>query len=75
MARGERAVLVDDALIPDTAMAAVVRALELAGVVAVSSRRLDAATLGEIEGFANGAVLIGDGADEEAILQSIAAKL
>jgi len=75
VARGERAVLVDDALIPDTAMAAVVRALELAGVVAVSSRRLDAATLGEIEGFANGAVLIGDGADEEAILQSIAAKL
>ena len=75
VARGERAVLVDDALIPDTAMAAVVRALELAGVVAVSSRRLDAATLGEIEGFANGAVLIEDGPDEEAILQSIAAKL
>ena len=75
VARGERAVLVDDALIPDAAMAAVVRALELADVVAVSSRRLDAATVGEIEGIANGAVLIADGPDEKAILQSIAAKL
>ena len=42
MARGERAVVIDDALIPDSAVAAVVHALDLAGVIAVSSRTLGA---------------------------------
>ena len=32
--------MIDDALIPDSAVAAVVRALDLAGVVAISSRNL-----------------------------------
>ena len=40
IARGERAVVIDDSLIPDPAVAAVVHALDLAGVIAVSSRKL-----------------------------------
>jgi bifunctional enzyme CysN/CysC/sulfate adenylyltransferase subunit 1 len=74
VARGERAVVIDDALIPDDAVVAVVRALELAGVVAVSSRTLDAAVLAEVQRVAKGAVLIDDGPDEEAILQAIAVR-
>jgi bifunctional enzyme CysN/CysC/sulfate adenylyltransferase subunit 1 len=69
-ARGERAVVIDDALIADSAVAAVVRALELAGVIAISSRRLPQDAIAEIEGFAPGAVRVEDGADEEAILKA-----
>jgi hypothetical protein len=36
--RGERAVIVDDALIPENALAGAVRALQLAGVAAISAR-------------------------------------
>ncbi len=46
-------------LIPEDSLVGVVRALQLAGVVAVSARVLDAAVLAEIEGFAEGG--IGDG--------------
>ena len=67
MARGERAIVIDDALIPDSAVPAVVRALQLAGVVAVSSRTLPQAMLAEI-----GAVRVEDSADEEAILKTLA---
>jgi bifunctional enzyme CysN/CysC/sulfate adenylyltransferase subunit 1 len=70
LARGEHAVLIDDAVIPDSALPAVVRALDLAGVMAISSRTLGAAILREIEGTANGAVLIDDGQDEEAVLKT-----
>jgi bifunctional enzyme CysN/CysC/sulfate adenylyltransferase subunit 1 len=74
VARGGRAVVIDDALIPDSAVAAVVRALELAGVVAVTARRLTAETVKEIEGFAAGSVLVEDGEDAEAIVTRIAGK-
>jgi bifunctional enzyme CysN/CysC/sulfate adenylyltransferase subunit 1 len=74
VARGERAVVIDDELIPDAAVAAVVRALELAGVVAVTARRLPAETVKEIEGFAAGSVVVEDGEDAEAIVMRIAGK-
>jgi bifunctional enzyme CysN/CysC/sulfate adenylyltransferase subunit 1 len=70
--RGERAVVIDDPLIAESAVAAVVRALGLAGVIAVSSRTLSSAVIAEIEGFAPGAVRVEDGVDEEAILKSLA---
>jgi sulfate adenylyltransferase subunit 1 (EFTu-like GTPase family) len=71
-ARGERALVIDDALIPDSAVPAVVRALQLAGVIAVSSRRLAQATIAEIESFKAGGVRVEDGADDEAILKALA---
>jgi bifunctional enzyme CysN/CysC/sulfate adenylyltransferase subunit 1 len=74
-ARGERAVVIDDSLIPDSAVAAVVRALDLAGVIAVSARALSEAMIAEIEGFAPGAVRLEEGLDEEAILKAFAVKL
>jgi bifunctional enzyme CysN/CysC/sulfate adenylyltransferase subunit 1 len=70
LARGERAVVIDDALITDSAVTAVVRALELAGVIAISSRRLPQDAIAEIEGFAPGAVRVEESADEEAILKA-----
>ena len=51
-----------------------VRALELAGVVAVTARRLTAETVKEIEGFASGSVLVEEGEDAEGIVQRIAGK-
>jgi sulfate adenylyltransferase large subunit len=60
IARGERAVVVDDALIPDDSLVGVVRALQLAGVVAVSARVLDVATLAVIESFVEGGVVSGE---------------
>jgi bifunctional enzyme CysN/CysC/sulfate adenylyltransferase subunit 1 len=71
IARGERAVVIDDSLIPDPAVAAVVHALDLAGVIAVSSRALSQDAITAIEGFAPGAVRVEDGADEEAILEAL----
>jgi sulfate adenylyltransferase large subunit len=65
IARGGRAVVVDDALIPEVSLVGVVRALQLAGVVAVSARVLDAAVLAEIEGFAEGGVVT----DEDEVLR------
>ena len=41
VAGGEHAILIDDPDIPDSAVPAVVRALQLAGVIAVTSRLLD----------------------------------
>lgn len=67
--RGERAVLVDDALIADAALAGVVRALQLAGVVAVTARSLDVDALARIEGFAEDGVLLGEGRDADEILR------
>jgi bifunctional enzyme CysN/CysC/sulfate adenylyltransferase subunit 1 len=74
-ARGERAVVIDDALIPDSAVDAVVRALELAGVIAVSSRRLAKDVVAAIEGFAPGAVRVEEDADDEAILNRLTGQL
>ena len=67
--RGERAVLVDDALIPEAALAGAVRALQLAGVVAVTARALDVDSLARIEGFAEDGVLLGEGRDADEILR------
>ena len=67
--RGERAVLVDDALIPDTALTGAVRALQLAGVIAVTARSLDVDALAQIEGFAQDGVLLGEGRDADEILR------
>jgi bifunctional enzyme CysN/CysC/sulfate adenylyltransferase subunit 1 len=53
VARGDRAVVIDDPLIADLALPSVIRALSLAGVIAVSSRTLPQATLAEIESFAS----------------------
>ena len=75
LARGEHAIVIDDPLIPDSAVAAVIRALDFAGVTAISSRALAPAILSAIEDFAQGAVLTEFGSDEEAILSSIAVKL
>jgi hypothetical protein len=75
VARGERAVVIDDPLIPDSAVAAVVRALDLAGVTAVSARVLSKAAIAEIEASASGSVQLEDGVDEEEILKALAVKL
>jgi bifunctional enzyme CysN/CysC/sulfate adenylyltransferase subunit 1 len=69
--RGERAVVIDDELIADSAVAAVVRALDLAGVIAVSSRKLSKDVIAAIESFAPGAVRVEESADDEAILNSL----
>ncbi len=74
VAHGLRAVVIDDALIPDSAVVAVVRALVLAGVIAVSSRVLAPGIVEEIEGFARGAVRREDGPDAEAIVSRIAGR-
>jgi sulfate adenylyltransferase large subunit len=74
VARGERAVVIDDALIADSAVVAVVRALQLAGVTAVSARALSQATIAEIAGFAPGSVRVEDGLDEEAILKALSVR-
>jgi hypothetical protein len=75
LARGERAVLIDDPLIPDSAVPSVVRALDLAGVIAISSRTRSQVAISEIEGFTAGVVLLDDGLDEEAILKALTVKL
>jgi bifunctional enzyme CysN/CysC/sulfate adenylyltransferase subunit 1 len=72
---GERAVVIDDPLIADSAVAAVVRALDMAGVIALSSRALSQAVIAEIEGFASGAVRVEESADEETILKALAVSL
>jgi bifunctional enzyme CysN/CysC/sulfate adenylyltransferase subunit 1 len=69
--RGERSVVIDDALIPDSSLAAVIRALDLAGVIAISSRTLTKDTIASIESFASGSVRVEESADDEAILNSL----
>ncbi len=68
---GERAVLVDDALIPDAALAGVVRALQLAGVIAVTGRALNVDLLAKMEGFAEDGVLLGEGLDDAGVLRLV----
>jgi sulfate adenylyltransferase large subunit len=71
-ARGERVLVIDDALIPDSAVPAVVRALHLVGVIAISARKLAQATIAEVEAFESGAVRVEEGPDEDGILKSLA---
>jgi bifunctional enzyme CysN/CysC/sulfate adenylyltransferase subunit 1 len=72
-ARGQRAVVIDDVLIPNDALVAVVRALEIAGVTAITARELSTEALGNVvratETFAEGAVVVGEGLDEDEILR------
>jgi bifunctional enzyme CysN/CysC/sulfate adenylyltransferase subunit 1 len=72
-ARGHRAVLIDDSLIPDASLTAVVRALDIAGVTAITSRQLAADVLADVvratQGFAEGEVVVGDGLEEDEILR------
>jgi bifunctional enzyme CysN/CysC/sulfate adenylyltransferase subunit 1 len=72
-ARGQRAVLIDDSLIPDASLTAVVRALDIAGVTAITSRQLAADVLANVvratQEFAEGEVVIGDGLEEDEILR------
>jgi bifunctional enzyme CysN/CysC/sulfate adenylyltransferase subunit 1 len=70
VARGTRAGVIDDSLIPDAAVPYAIRALQLAGVIAISARPLPQAILAEIESFAS-IECPQDGADEEAIIRSL----
>jgi bifunctional enzyme CysN/CysC/sulfate adenylyltransferase subunit 1 len=71
--RLQRVVVIDDALIPDDALVPVVRALELAGVTAITARLLSVQRLAEVvravEGFADGAVVVGQGLDDDEVLR------
>ena len=70
LARGDRAVLIDDSLIADSAVPSVIRALSLAGIIAVTSRILPQAMLAEIESFADILRVEGE-QDELAILRKL----
>ena len=70
-ARGQRCVVIDDALIPDDALVGVVRALQLAGVVAVSARVLDESVLSRVESFAKKGLVVGDGLEDDEILRLV----
>ena len=66
-----RAVVIDDPLIPDAALVGVVRALQLAGLTAVSARAFNTASLAAIEAFAPGAVMQAEDLDEQTLLASL----
>jgi len=72
-AHGYRAAVIDDELIPDDALTAVVRAFDLAGVTAITSRELAAATVDAlmkaVKGFTARQVLRGDDLNEAQVLQ------
>ncbi|HEY6375356.1 MAG TPA: sulfate adenylyltransferase subunit CysN [Edaphobacter sp.] len=68
-ARGEQAVVIDDALISENAFVSVVRALQLAGVVAISARVLEASVLAQMKNFADGGLVLGDGLDDDEVLR------
>jgi bifunctional enzyme CysN/CysC/sulfate adenylyltransferase subunit 1 len=72
-ARGQRAVLVDDGVISDQTLTAVVRALDMAGVTAITARQLAADVLADLvratQGFAEGDVVVGDGLEEDEIMR------
>ena len=70
-ARGQRCVVIDDALIPDDALVGVVRGLQLAGVVAVSARVLDESVLSRVESFARKGLVVGDGLEDDEILRLV----
>ena len=70
LARGDRAILIDDPQITDSAVPSVIRALALAGVIAVSSRPLAQAILSEVEAFA-GVVRAENDQDEATILNAL----
>ena len=61
--------VIDDLLIADDALVSVVRALQLARVVAVSARALDLSVLARVESFAEGGLVLGDGLDDDEVLR------
>lgn len=71
--RLQRVAVIDDALIPNDALIAVVRALEIAGVTAITARPLSTERIAElvraVEGFAAGSVVLGDGLDDDEVLR------
>lgn len=67
--QGERAVSIDDVLIPDAAVAGVVRALQLAGVIAISTRVVNPEVLAQIESFAESGVVLGEGLKDDEVLR------
>jgi bifunctional enzyme CysN/CysC/sulfate adenylyltransferase subunit 1 len=73
--RLQRVAVIDDPLIPDDALVAVVRALGLAGVTAITSRSLTVKRLAElvrdVEEFAEGSVVVGEGLDEDEVLRLV----
>jgi bifunctional enzyme CysN/CysC/sulfate adenylyltransferase subunit 1 len=69
LARGSNAVVIDDDLIPESAIPAVVRALELAGAIAISARSIPQAVLAEIRAFAG--VLHAENGDLDSIIDSV----
>lgn len=73
--RLQRVAVIDDALIPDDTLVAVVRALGLAGVTAITARSFTVERLAElvraVEGFAEGAVVVGEGLDEDEVLRLV----
>ena len=64
--------MIDDALIPDSAVPAVVRALQLAGVIAVSSRTLAQAALPRLKPSGPAESAWKTEQDEEAIVKALA---
>jgi sulfate adenylyltransferase large subunit len=72
-ARGQRAVLIDDSLITNDSLTSVVRALNLAGVTAITARELSTEALANIvrstQAFAEGEVVVGDGLEDDEILR------
>jgi len=72
-ARGIRAGVIDDPLIPDSAVPYAIRGLQLAGVIGISTRALPHAILAEVESFA-GIVRPQDGSDVDEVLKYLAEK-
>ena len=65
LARGEGAVVIDDGLIPEDSLVGAVRALQLAGVVAISTREIGEEYLLRIQEFAAGGVV----SDQDEVLR------
>lgn len=79
-ARGQRAAVIDDALIPDDALVAAVRALTLADGTAISARALPAEAQAQlvraVEAFADGRkVVVGDVLEEDELLRLAGARI
>jgi sulfate adenylyltransferase large subunit len=68
-ARGEQAVIIDDIHIPDSAFSAAVRALDLAGVIAISARTLPQPTIDAIDDFVSGTVAVEDSSNTSDIVK------
>lgn len=79
-ARGQRAAVIDDALIPDDALVAAIRALTLVGGTAITARSLSVETLTQliqaVEAFAEGRKIVaGDALEEDEILRLAGARI